>query len=80
MWQLKKEISEHKAVREQELPSVKEIEAEVRDLKQRIQERNKEQMSLKTHFKRFKENIDAINDKVGFHAYNVLDAIFYLHF
>lgn len=67
-WQLKREISEHEMAREQEQPYVQEIEAEVRGLKHNIQERNKEQMALKTHFKRIKEKIDAINDKVWFHT------------
>ncbi|XP_078441078.1 kinetochore protein NUF2 homolog [Wolffia australiana] len=62
---LKKEIEEHEAAREQELPFVQEIEAEIRGLKQTIQERNKEQMSLKTHFKKIKEGIDVINDKIS---------------
>ncbi|CAA6664079.1 unnamed protein product [Spirodela intermedia] len=63
--ELKREISEHEMAREQEQPYVQEIEAEVRGLKQNIQERNKEQMALKTHFKRIKEKIDAINDKIS---------------
>ncbi|XP_064962991.1 kinetochore protein NUF2 homolog isoform X2 [Musa acuminata AAA Group] len=48
-----------------EEPTVQQLDAEVKDLRQIIQNYNKQQMSLKTMAKALKEKTDAINDKIS---------------
>lgn len=64
MLQLNKEILDHEAACQMEEPIVQQLEAEVKELRQTIQNYNKQQMSLKTLAKGLKEKTDAINDKV----------------
>ncbi|RWW57021.1 hypothetical protein BHE74_00036229 [Ensete ventricosum] len=52
--------------RQMEVQAVQQLDAEVKDLRQTIQNYNKQQMSLKTMAKALKEKTDAINDKVVF--------------
>ena len=66
MLQVNKLILDHEVARQMEEPAVQQLDAEVKDLRQTIQNYNKQQMSLKTMAKALKEKTDAINDKVVF--------------
>ena len=68
MLQVNKLILDHEVARQMEEPAVQQLDAEVKDLRQTIQNYNKQQMSLKTMAKALKEKTDAINDKVVFHS------------
>nr|XP_010927679.1 kinetochore protein NUF2 homolog [Elaeis guineensis] len=63
--ELNKEILDHEAACQMEEPMVHKLEAEVKELRQTIQNYNKQQMSLKTLAKGLKEKTDAINDKIS---------------
>ncbi|URD84695.1 Nuf2 family protein [Musa troglodytarum] len=64
--EVNKLILDHEVARQMEEPAVQQLDAEVKDLRQTIQNYNKQQMSLKTMAKALKEKTDAINDKVVF--------------
>lgn len=49
-----------------EEPAVQQLDVEVKELRQTIQNYNKQQVSLKTVAKSLKEKTDAINEKVSF--------------
>ncbi|XP_065004250.1 kinetochore protein NUF2 homolog [Musa acuminata AAA Group] len=63
--QVNKLILDHEVARQMEEPTVQQLDAEVKDLRQIIQNYNKQQMSLKTMAKALKEKTDAINDKIS---------------
>lgn len=62
--QLNKEILDHEVACQMEEPIVQELDAEVKQLRQTIQNYNKQQMSLKALFKELKDKNEAINEKV----------------
>ena len=62
--QLNEAIQGHEIEVKMEEPVVQQLDAEVRDLEQQIQIYNKQQMSLKTHAKELKDEIDAVNNQV----------------
>ncbi|XP_065030223.1 kinetochore protein NUF2 homolog [Musa acuminata AAA Group] len=63
--EVNKLILDHEVARQMEEPAVQQLDAEVKDLRQTIQNYNKQQMSLKTMAKALKEKTDAINDKIS---------------
>ncbi|XP_039137820.1 LOW QUALITY PROTEIN: kinetochore protein NUF2 homolog [Dioscorea cayenensis subsp. rotundata] len=69
--QLNKEILDHEVACQMEEPIVQELDAEVKQLRQTIQNYNKQQMSLKALFKELKDKNEAINEKIS-HADFVL--------
>ncbi|KAJ0969184.1 hypothetical protein J5N97_022061 [Dioscorea zingiberensis] len=69
--QLNKEILDHEVACQMEEPIVQELDAEVKQLRQTIQNYNKQQMSLKALFKELKDKSDTINEKIS-HADFVL--------
>ncbi|WOL17948.1 kinetochore protein Nuf2-like [Canna indica] len=56
-------ILDHEIARQREEPAVQQLDTEVKELRQTIQNYNKQQMSLKTAAKALKEKTDAISDK-----------------
>lgn len=62
--QLKKRIMDHEVAAQMEEPLVQQVDAEVKELRQTIQNYNKQQMSLKARAKELKEKTDAVNNKV----------------
>ncbi|XP_020103157.1 probable kinetochore protein NUF2 [Ananas comosus] len=63
--ELKKRIMEHEVSAQMEEPLVQQVEAEVKELRQTIQNYNKQQMSLKARAKELKEKTDAVNNKIS---------------
>ncbi|XP_074586202.1 kinetochore protein NUF2 homolog [Curcuma longa] len=58
-------ILDHEVGRQMEEPAVQQLDAEVKELRQTIQNYNKQQVSLKTVAKSLKEKTDAINEKIS---------------
>ncbi|CAJ2652161.1 unnamed protein product [Trifolium pratense] len=63
--QLKLAIAEIKEARERDMPSVQEVDAKVKELRQTIANLNNEQMSLRTTLKKLKEKNVEMDDKIS---------------
>jgi kinetochore protein Nuf2 len=63
---LKLAIAECNEAREREMPSVQEVEAQVKELRQTIANLNNKQMSLRSTIKKLKERTVEMDDKVCF--------------
>ena len=64
--QLDAEITDYNEARERAMPLVQEIEVKVKDLRQAIPSLNNQQMSLRTSFRKMKEKVAEMDEKVRF--------------
>ena len=62
--QLDVEIADHNEAREREMPVVQEVEVKVKELRQTIQSLNNQQMSLRASFRKMKEKVTEMDEKV----------------
>ncbi|XP_072970205.1 kinetochore protein NUF2 homolog [Typha angustifolia] len=63
--ELNRELLDHEVATQMEEPVVQQLDAEVKELRQTIQNYNKQQMSLKTQAKGLKEKTESLNDKIS---------------
>ncbi|RVX04592.1 hypothetical protein CK203_023470 [Vitis vinifera] len=63
--QLDAEITDYNEARERAMPLVQEIEVKVKDLRQAIPSLNNQQMSLRTSFRKMKEKVAEMDEKIS---------------
>lgn len=73
--QLKLAIAECNEAREREMPSVQEVEAQVKELRQTIANLNNKQMSLRSTIKKLKERTVEMDDKISSAEYKLVQNV-----